>query len=86
MFKLYNTQKKIANNIRNFLKLNTSLHKPQFNFLPEVILGMILSESSVSSDISKVLKDNFSLIQHESIIKKINRLFKNPFTSFYENW
>lgn len=79
MFKLYNTQKEIANNIRNFLKLNTSsLHKPQLNFLPEVILGMILSESSVSSDISKVLKDNFSLIQHESIIKRINRLFNNP--------
>lgn len=78
MFKLYNTQSQIANKIRSFLSENTSsLHKPQLNFLPEVILGMILSESSVAFDISKVLKEEFTLIQHESIIKRIHRLFNN---------
>ena len=78
MFKLYNTQSQIANNIRVFLKENTtSLHKPQLNFLPEVLFGMILSESSVASDISKNLKENFTLIQQDSIIKRIHRLFNN---------
>ena len=48
---LYNTQKQITNKIRSFLIENTfSLHKPQLNFLPEVIFGMISSESSVASD------------------------------------
>lgn len=79
MFKLYNTQSQIANNIRAFLKENTtSLHKPQLNFLPEVLFGMISSESSVASDISKALKENFSLVQHASTIKRIHRLFNNP--------
>ena len=78
MFKLYNTQSQIANNIRVFLKENTtSLHKPQLNFLPEVLFGMILSESSVAFDISKTLKENFTLIQQDSIIKRIHRLFNN---------
>lgn len=49
MNKLYNTQKEITNNIRNFLLSNTkSLHKPQLKFLPEVIFGMISSESLVA--------------------------------------
>lgn len=79
MNKLYNTQNEIANTIRTFLKENTSsLHKPQLNFLPEVIFGMIVSESSVASDISKSLKENFTLVQHESTIKRIHRLFNNP--------
>lgn len=79
MNKLYNTQNEIANIIRTFLKENTSsLHKPQLNFLPEVIFGMIVSESSVASDISKSLKEDFTLVQHESTIKRIHRLFNNP--------
>lgn len=38
---------------------------------------MILAESNVASDISKVLKDDFSLVQHDSVIKRIRRFFKN---------
>ncbi len=75
MFKLYNSQSQITNNIRTFLKENTtSLHKHQLNFLPEVLF---VSESSVVSDISKTLKENFTLIQQDSIIKRIHRLFNN---------
>lgn len=78
MNKLYNTQGEIANTIRSFLKENTSsLHKPQLNFLPEVIFGMITSESSVASDIAKSLKEDFTLVQYESTIKRIHRLFNN---------
>lgn len=78
MNKLYNTQGEIANTIRSFLKENTSsLHKPQLNFLPEVIFGMITSDSSVASDIAKSLKEDFTLVQYESTIKRIHRLFNN---------
>ena len=38
---------------------------------------MIISESLVPNDIAKVLKDDFSLVQIESIVKKIKRLFVN---------
>ena len=61
MNKLYNTQKEITNNIRNFLLSNTkSLHKPQLKFLPEVIFGMISSESLVAREFItfKTLKSN----------------------------
>ena len=78
MNKLYNTQKEITNNIRNFLLSNTkSLHKPQLKFLPEVIFGMISSESLVAQDISLKLKDDFSLVQNDSTVKTIHRLMKN---------
>ena len=52
--------------------------------IPYIVLGMILSESSVASDIAKSLKDDFSLIQHESIIRKIKRLFKNKLFNPYK--
>ena len=78
MNKLYNTQKEITNNIRNFLLSNTkSLHKPQLKFLPEVIFCMISSESLVAQDISLKLKDDFSLVQNDSTVKRIHRLMKN---------
>ena len=77
MNKLYNTQKEITTNLRNFLKESSSLYKPQLNFIPELIFGMISSESVVSSDIARTLKEEFSLIQHNSITKKIRRLFNN---------
>ena len=48
---------------------------------------MLLSESVVASDISKKLKDNFSLVQHDSVVRRIRRFFKNklfdPY-SFYD--
>lgn len=38
---------------------------------------MILAESTVASDISKKLKGDFSLVQHDSVIKRIKRFFTN---------
>lgn len=38
---------------------------------------MILSESNVDSDIAKKLKDDFSNIQHDSVIKRIKRFLTN---------
>ena len=38
---------------------------------------MILSESCVPIDMAKVLKDEFSSIQIDSVIKRIRRFFSN---------
>ncbi len=45
---------------------------------------MINSESVVASDISNHLKDDFSLVQHDSVIKRIRRLFKNKLFDPYD--
>mgnify|MGYP003303909737 CR=1 FL=1 len=81
---IYNSQKDFSSNISNFLyKCDKNFRKTQINIIPSIILGMILSESSVSSDIAKELKDEFSLIQFDSINKRIKRLFNNKFFDPY---
>ena len=66
------------------LKSNPNIRKTQLKIIPFISLGMILSESSVASDIAKTLKDEFSLIQHESVIRRIKRLFKNKLFDPYK--
>ena len=86
---IYNTQEEIASNIKNFLlKTDKNIRKTQLKIIPYIILGMILSESTVASDISKNLKGDFSNVKYESVIKRIKRLFSNKlFDShqFYNN-
>lgn len=78
MTKLYNTQTEITNKFREFLKKYIpSLRKTQLNIIPEIIFGMISSESVVSSDIAKCLKNEFSFILLESIQRRIRRFFNN---------
>lgn len=78
MTKLYNTQTEITNKFREFLKKYIpSLRKTQLNIIPEIIFGMISSESVVSSDIAKCLKNEFSFIQLSSIQRRIRRFFNN---------
>ena len=78
MNKLYNTQEEITNEIREFLKNNIpGLRKTQLNIIPEIIFGMIFSESVVSADIAKCLKNEFSFIQLKSIQRRIRRFFNN---------
>ena len=74
MNKLYNTQEKITNEIWKFI-LNS--HKTQLNIIPEILFGMISSESVVSTDIAKCLKNEFSYVQLESVQKRIRRFFNN---------
>ena len=84
MNKVYNTQEKIASEMKEFLlKVNPNIRKTQLKIIPYVSIGMILSESSVASDIAKTLKDDFSLVQHESVIRRIKRLFKNKLFNPY---
>ena len=75
---IYNTQEEIASKIKNFLKdVIPDIRKTVLNILPYIIIGMFQSESVVASDISKELKDDFSLVQHDSVVKRIRRFFKN---------
>ena len=85
MNKVYNTQEEIASEMKDFLlKSNPNIRKTQLKIIPFISLGMILSESSVASDIAKTLKDEFSLVQHESVIRRIKRLFKNKLFDPYK--
>lgn len=74
MFKLYNTQKEIASNLKVFLlSAIPDIRKTQLKIIPFIVIGMLLSESCVASDIAKHLKDEFSEVQHESVVRRITR-------------
>ena len=78
MDKLYNTAKEFATNLSQTLKnAIPDIKKTQLNIIPYIILSMILSESCVPIDMAKVLKDEFSFIQTDSVIKRIRRFFSN---------
>lgn len=82
---LYNTQEKIASEISNFLKIiNPDIRKTQLNIIPYILIGMINAESSVTGDIAKELKNNFSKIQYDSVTKRIRRFFNNKLFDPYE--
>ncbi|MCI9040195.1 MAG: hypothetical protein HFJ29_10225 [Clostridia bacterium] len=63
--KAYYNQPKIASNLQNFFK-NFSLSKPHLKLIVFIITGMICAESVVTSDISRKLKDDFSLVSLSS--------------------
>ncbi len=66
MTKVYNTQEDIAGDFTKFLQ------SADLNIIPYILFEMIEDESLVA-----VLKDEFSLVQLESIIKRMKRLFAN---------
>ena len=61
---------------RIFLKVS-NLSKPQLKLIPFIILGMIESESVVTSDIVKKLKGDFSSVLPSSNIRRLERFFNN---------
>ena len=78
MNKLYNTANDFATNLSQTLKKAIpDIKKTHLNIIPYIILSMILSESCVPIDMAKVLKDEFSSIQIDSVIKRIRRFFSN---------
>ncbi len=85
MNKYYNTQEEIASKIaKKLLEIIPNIRKSQLKIIPFILIGMINSESVVASDISNHLKDDFSLVQHDSVIKRIRRLFKNKLFDSYD--
>ncbi len=85
MTKLYNTQENITRGFKELLELATpNIRKTQLKIIPSIIFGLINAESIVSSDIAKVLKDDFCNVQFSSTIKRINRFFNNKlFNTYY---
>ena len=76
MSKLYNTQSDFTTGFKNFFE-NFHLRKTQLKIISPILFGMILSESVSVPDIARVLKDEFSLIQYDSVVKRIRRFFNN---------
>ena len=85
MSKLYNTQKEITTKIAKFLKNSIpNIRKTQLKIIPNIIFGMISSNSCAVSSIAANLKDDFSLVKLESVNKRIRRLFNNKhFDTYY---
>ena len=85
MNKLYNNQEDFTSRLMEFLKSAIpGIRKTQLNIIPYIILSMIISESCVPADMANVLKDNFSSIQTDSIIKRIRRIFSNKLFKPYD--
>ena len=86
--KAYYNQEKIASSLQKFFK-NFSISKPHLKSLSYIIVGMISAESVVTSDFSRKLKDNFSLIHLESIERRFRRFFlsfSSVAYSFFESF
>ena len=84
MNKVYNTQQDFTSNFKKFLKkIFPNIRKSQLKIIPSIIFGMISSENVTAPDIAKKLKDDFSLVQLDSVIKRIRRLFKNKLFDGY---
>ena len=84
MNKVYNTQKDFTSSFKKFLiKIFPEMRKTQIKIIPAIIFGMISSENVTAPDIAKKLKDDFSLVQTDSVIKRIRRLFKNKLFNGY---
>lgn len=89
MKKLYNTQLSLTSNLAKFFKfVSPNLSKPHLKLIPNIIFGMIMSESVVTSDIVKNLKDDFSFVLPSSNTRRLERFFNNsrfaPY-SFYND-
>lgn len=84
MNKLYNTQKNLARNLAKFFEKVTNITKPQLKIIPYIILGMIESESVVTTDIVKKLKGNFSLVNPFSTVRRLERFFNNDNFDVYK--
>jgi len=89
MNKLYNTQANLASDLLNFFKkVVSNISKPHLKLIPYIILGMVESESVVTSDITKKLKGDFSLVNPSSNIRRLERFFNNDkfdIYSFYDS-
>jgi hypothetical protein len=78
MLKLYNSQSQITSDLSKFFKnIFPTISKPHLKIIPDIILGMIKSESVVTTDIIKKIKDPCSEVQPASIERKFERFFNN---------
>ena len=87
MVKLYNIQSNIASDLAKFFKfVSPNISKPHLKLIPFIILGMIQSESVVTTDIVKKLKGDFSWVNPFSTVRRLERFFNNPKFDIYSFW
>lgn len=84
MSKLYNTQKNIASNLKDFFQEVSNVSKPQLKMIPYIILGMIEAESVVTTDIVKKLKGDFCHVNPFSTVRRLERFFNNEKFDVYK--
>lgn len=75
--KVYYTQDKISSSFSKFFKNIFSLSKPHLKIITFILTGMISAESIVSSDIARKLKDDFLLVNLDSIQRRFRRFFSS---------
>ena len=84
MFKLYNTQATISSDLSNyFKKVCPYISKPHLKLISPIILGMIESESVVTTDIIKKSKGDFSFVNPFSTVRRLERFFNNTKFDIY---
>lgn len=82
-------QQKISSSLQHFFTSFFSLSKPLIKSISFILTGMICAESVVTSDISRKLKDGFSLVQLESTQRRFRRFFHSFSSiaySFFESF
>ena len=83
MYQLYNTQSSITTSLRDFFEISCNLRKTQLNILPAIIFGMAISESCITNDIVKNLKEEFNLVYSSSVERRIRRFFNETAEKVY---
>ena len=73
--KVYYNQDNISSGFKLFFSKIFSLSKPHLKIITFILTGMISAESVVSSDIARKLKDDFSLVNLDSIQRRFRRFF-----------
>ncbi|OAA84839.1 hypothetical protein [Clostridium ljungdahlii] len=74
---MLNNQEYITAELEKILYEILPITSKRLKNLVYIIIGIILSESIVISDISKKLKDDFTDATEESKIKRIDRFFRS---------
>lgn len=78
MKKLYNTQAQITSALSKIFKyVYPNISKPQLKNSANIVFGIVKSESVVTSDIVKNLKDHWCDSKPSSIIRRFERFFNN---------
>ena len=84
MNKLYNNFDEVASDMFNYFKnCIPSISKNHLKFLPNIILGMVDSESVVTSDISSSINSDFFSNNTDTIQKRVWRFLNNVNVDIY---
>ena len=87
MFKLYNSRSQITSELSNFIKkVYPDISKPHLKLVPNITLGLVKSESVVTTDIIKTIKSLFGDVLFSSAERRLQRFFNNEKFDPYIFW